>query len=137
MHATEKKLKFSMIDFRDIPIDLFWSPVNKPDESEFFLVYNCNIPSIWPFMCHPCFPTKNSQKQHFSSFSSFIWWLFFSWERKNATFETFLVGKQGWRIKGQMLRKLMLYLFHILFQIYQACPFYFKTDEWEFLRSKS
>ena len=28
---------------------------------------------------------------------------------KNATFETFLVGKHGWPIKGQMLRKLILY----------------------------
>ena len=32
----KKTLKFSMIDFRDIPIYLFWSPVDKPDESEFF-----------------------------------------------------------------------------------------------------
>ena len=27
-----------------------------------------------------------------------------SWKRKNATFKTFPVGKQGWYIKGQMLR---------------------------------
>ena len=42
-----------------------------------------------------------------------IWWfvfgeikprLFYCWKRKNATFKTFSVGKQGWRIKGQMLR---------------------------------
>ena len=32
-----------------------------------------------------------------------------SLKRKNATFETFPVGKQGWRIKGQMLRYLMLH----------------------------
>ena len=65
-------------------------------------------------MCHPCFP---SQKYHFSSFGSKIkklnrgrcggrWSylskittaLFLSWEKKNAPFETSLVGKQ-WLIK--------------------------------------
>ena len=30
--------------------------------------------------------------------------LFWCWKRKNAPFETFWVGKQGHRIKGQMLR---------------------------------
>ena len=64
----KKKLKFSMIDFRDIPIYLFWSPVDKPDESDFFLVYNFNIPSIWTFMHHPCFPTKKVSKAAFFLF---------------------------------------------------------------------
>ena len=33
-----------------------------------------------------------------------------SWKQTNISFEAFLVGNQGWRIKGQMLRWLMSYL---------------------------
>ena len=39
---------------------------------KFFLGYNITFLSIWPFMRHPCFPPKRSQKCHFLSFSSKI-----------------------------------------------------------------
>ena len=39
---------------------------------KFFLWYKINFLSIWPFMRHPCFPPKRSQKWHFSSISSKI-----------------------------------------------------------------
>ena len=80
----------------------------------FFLGYNIYFLSIWPFMSHPCFPTKKVSKVAFfilqqQNSHCFISWLFFISERKNPTFETFSVGKQGWGIKVQMLRKSMLY----------------------------
>ena len=74
-----------------------------------FLGHHINYLSIWPFMCHPWFPTRKASKLTFicfqlQFFSPCIVLNNWSWKRKNATFETLPVGKQGWRIKGQMLR---------------------------------
>ena len=71
-------------------------------------------------------PTKKVLKVAFFIFQQqnshgFISWLFFSWEGKNDTFETFSMGKHGWSIKGQMLRKLMLYP-RKNFRFIRACP---------------
>ena len=35
-----------------------------------FFGYNINYLSIWPFMRHPCFPTRKASKKHLSVFSS-------------------------------------------------------------------
>ena len=74
-----------------------------------FLGYNINYLSIWPFMCHTWFPTRKASKltfvcfqlQFFSPCNVLNNW---SWKQTNVSFEVFLVGNQGWRIKGQMLR---------------------------------
>ena len=74
-----------------------------------FLGYNINYLSIWPFMRHPWFPTRKASKLTFVCFQLQIlntvqglnnW----SWKERNVSFEALLVGNQGWRIKGQMLR---------------------------------
>ena len=74
-----------------------------------FLGHHINYLSIWPFMRHPWFPTRKASKLTFIYFQLQllntlqglkIW----SWKQTNLSFEAFLVGNQGWRIKGQMLR---------------------------------
>ena len=70
--------------------------------------------NIWPFMHHPWFPTRKSSKLTFVCFQLLLFspcnvfnnW---SWKQKNVSFEDFLVGNQGWCIKGQMLRKFIWY----------------------------
>ena len=47
---------------------------------------------------------------------------------KNVTFETFLVGNQGWCIKGQMLRKLILFPKSI-FRFILLVNVHLKTDK--------
>ena len=68
-----------------------------------------NYLSIWPFMRHPWFPTRKASKLTFIGFQHQVlntlqgldnW----SWKQINVSFEAFLVGNQGWHIKGQMLR---------------------------------
>ena len=74
-----------------------------------FLGYDINYLSIWPFMCHPWFPTRKASKLSFICFqlqlsspcNVFNTWC---WKQVNLSFEAFLVGNQGWPIKGQMLR---------------------------------
>ena len=70
-----------------------------------FLGHHINYLSIWPFMCHPWFPTRKASKLTFVCLSSpcnvFNTWC---WKQTNVSFEAFLVGNQGWHIKGQMLR---------------------------------
>ena len=81
-----------------------------------FLGYDINYLSIWPFMGHPWFPTRKASKLTFTCFQLAGWWPCdcfqlaglchspASWKHTNISFEAFLVGNQGWRIKGQMLR---------------------------------
>ena len=81
-----------------------------------FLGYDINYLSIWPFMGHPWFPTRKASKLTFACFQLAGWWPCdcfqlagrchspASWKQTNISFEAFLVGNQGWRIKGQMLR---------------------------------
>ena len=73
------------------------------------LGHHMNYLSIWPFMCHPWFPTRKASKLTFICFQHQVlntlqgldnW----SWKQINVSFEAFLVGNQGWHIKGQMLR---------------------------------
>ena len=74
-----------------------------------FLGHHINYLSIWPFMCHPWFPTRKASKLTFICFqlqlsspcNVFNTWC---WKQVNVSFEAFLVGNQGWPIKGQMLR---------------------------------
>ena len=78
------------------------------------LGYHINFLSIWPFMHHPWFPTRKSSKLTFVCFQLLLFspcnvfnnW---SWKQTNVSFEDFLVGNQGWCIKGQMLRKFIWY----------------------------
>ena len=74
-----------------------------------FLGYHINYLSIWPFMCHPWFPARKASKLTFVCFQLQVlntmqglknW----SWKQTNVSFQAFLVGNQGWHIKGQMLR---------------------------------
>ena len=67
------------------------------------------------------FPTRKASKLTITCFQLAGWWPYdrlqlagcwhspASWKQTNISFEAFLVGNQGWRIKGQMLRYLMSY----------------------------
>ena len=64
-----------------------------------FLGYNINYLSIWPFICHPWFPTRKASKLTFICFQHQVlntlqgldnW----SWKQINVSFEAFLVGNQ-------------------------------------------
>ena len=76
---------------------------------KYFLGYDINYLSIWPFMCHPWFPARKASKLTFICFqlqlsspcNVFNTWC---WKQVNVIFEAFLVGNQEWPIKGQMLR---------------------------------
>ena len=88
--------------------------MDRPDNLKIFLGHHINYLSIWPFMCHPWFPTRKASKLTFTCFqlqlsspcNVFNTWC---WKQVNVNFEAFLVGNQGWRIKGQMLRKFIWY----------------------------
>ena len=78
------------------------------------LGYHINFLSIWPFMHHPWFPTRKSSKLTFVCFqlqllNTLQGLKSKSWKQTNVSFEDFLVGNQGWCIKGQMLRKFIWY----------------------------
>ena len=80
-----------------------------------FLGYDINYLCTWPFMRHPWFPTRKASKLTFICFQLAGWWPCdcfqlagwchspASWKQTNVSFEAFLVGNQGWRIKSQML----------------------------------
>ena len=78
--------------------------------------HDVNYLSIWPFMHHPWFPTRKASKLIFVCFQLTGEWHHpaswkqshghhpASWKQVNVSFQAFLVGNQGCRIKGQMLR---------------------------------
>ena len=59
-----------------------------------------------------------------------------SWKQTNASFEAFLVWNQGWRIKGQMLRYLILYPKNI-FRFLLFVHVHLKTDNVDYLKKPS
>ena len=107
-----KKKIFSRWLFEIIHIIRFEIWDLRSRDLKIFLGYDINYLSIWPFMCHPWFPTRKASKLTFICFQHQVlntlqgldnW----SWKQINVSFEAFLVGNQGWHIKGQMLRKLI------------------------------
>ena len=88
--------------------------MDRPDNLKIFLGHHIKYLSIWLLMCHPWFPTRKASKLTFICFqlqlsspcNVFNTW---SWKQINDSFEAFLVGNQGWHIKGQMLRWLISY----------------------------
>ena len=107
--AKISKKKFSRWLFEIIHIIRFEIWDLRSRDLKIFLGYDINYLSIWPLMRRPWFPTRKASKLTFvcfqlQLFSPCIVLNNWSWKRKNDTFETFPVGKQGWRIKGQMLR---------------------------------
>ena len=70
-------------------------------------------------MHQPWFPTRKASKLTFAFFQFAGWWSYLcfqlawkchhqaNWKQANVSFEAFLVGNQGWPIKGQMLRQFM------------------------------
>ena len=104
-----KKNFFFTVAFWDNPHYPFWDEHGQSDKSEKKLGYDINYLSIWPFMGHPWFPTRKASKLTFICFQHQVlntlqgldnW----SWKQIKVSFEVFLVGNQGWHIKGQMLR---------------------------------
>jgi hypothetical protein len=87
-------------------------------------------------MRHPWFPTRKASKvtfvcfqlQLFSTMQGLKNW---SWKQTNVTFEAFLVGNQGWCIKGQMLRYLILYPKNI-FRFIRPVYVHLKMDKVDF-----
>ena len=71
-----------------------------------FLGYDINYLSIWPFMCHPWFPTRKASKLTFVFFQHQVLNTLQGQvcKPKNVSLEDFIVGNQGWHIKRQMLR---------------------------------
>ena len=70
---TLKKYLICHWTFEIIQFIRFEMHMDRPDKCEFFLGYNINYLSIWPFMCHPCFPTQlklKEEKCHFWDLSS-------------------------------------------------------------------
>ena len=107
-----KKKFFSRWLFEIIHIIRFEIWDLRSRDLKIFLGYDINYLSIWPFMCHPWFPTRKASKLTFICFqlqlsspcNVFNTWC---WKQINVSFEVFLVGNQGWHIKGQMLRQLI------------------------------
>ena len=117
-----KKIKiifFSRWLFEIIQIIRFEMCMDSRINLKIFLGHDINYPcylSIWPFMHHPWFPTRKASKLIFVCFQLAGEWYYpaiwkqshghhpASWKQINVSFEAFLVGNQGWRIKGQMLR---------------------------------
>ena len=109
----KKKIFFTMA-FWDNPHYPFWDLRSR--DLKKILGYDINYLSIWPFMGHPWFPTRKASKLRFTCFQPAGWWPCdcfqiagwchspASWKQTNLSFEAFLVGNQGWPIKGQMLR---------------------------------
>ena len=107
-----KKNFFSWWLFEIIHIIRFEIWDLRSRDLKIFLGYDINYLSIWPFMCHPWFPTRKASKLTFICFQHQVlntlqgldnW----SWKQINVSFEAFLVRNQGWHIKGQMLRQLI------------------------------
>ena len=116
-----KKKKISRWLFEIIHIIRFEMRMDRRINLKIFLGYDINYLSIWPFMGHPWFPTRKASKLRFTCFQLAGWWPCdcfqiagwchspASWKQTNISFEAFLVGNQGWCIKGQMLRKFIWY----------------------------
>ena len=114
--AKISKKKISWWFFEIIHIIRFEIWDLRSRDLKIFLGYDINYLSIWPFMGHPWFPTRKASKLTFACFQLAGWWPCdcfqlagwchspASWKQTNISFEAFLVGNQGWRIKGQMLR---------------------------------
>ena len=111
-----KKKNFSRWLFEIIHIIRFEIWDLRSRDLKIFLGYDINYLSIWPFMRHPWFPTRKASKLIFVCFQLAGEWHHpaiwkqshghhpASWKQVNLSFEAFLVGNQGWPIKGQMLR---------------------------------
>ena len=83
--------------------------MDRPDKSENIFWDNINYLSIWTFKRHPWFSTRKASKLTFACFqlqlfNPCIVFNNWSWKQINVSFEHFLMGNQGWCIKGQMLR---------------------------------
>ena len=103
------KIFFHSVFFFKSTLSIFRCTWTGRINLKIFLRYHINYLSIWPFMCHPWFPTRKASKLAFVCFqlqlsspcNVFNTWC---WKQTNVGFEAFLVGNQGWHIKGQMLR---------------------------------
>ena len=103
--AKISKKKISRWLFEIIHIICFQIWDLRSRDLKIFLGYDINYLSIWPFMHHPWFPTRKASKLIFVCFQlAGEWHHPASWKQANVSFEAFLVGNQGWPIKGQMLR---------------------------------
>ena len=103
-----KKNFFFTVAFWDNPHFLFWDLRSR--DLKIFFGYDLNYLSIWPFMGLPWFPTRKASKLIFVCFQlAGEWHHPASWKQANVSFEAFLVGNQGWHMKGQMLRQLISY----------------------------
>ena len=114
-----QKKKFSRWPFFKIHFICFEMHMDGPDNLKKNLGHHINYLSIWPFMCHPWFPTGKASKLTFICFQHQVlntlqgldnW----SWKQINVSFEAFLVGNQGWHIKGQ-ITQLVGTLFFLIF----------------------
>ena len=88
---SQKGHKPSRAELKILQLELWLEPARLG-------LITINYLSIWPFMCHPWFPTRKASKLTLQGLKKW------SWKQINVSFEAFLVGNQGWRIKGQMLR---------------------------------
>ena len=116
-----KKKFFSPWLFEIIHIIRFEIWDLRSRDLQIFLGYDIIYLSIWPFMRHPWFPTRKASKLIFVCFQLAGEWHHpaiwkqshghhpASLKQVNLSFEAFLVGNQGWPIKGQMLRNLISY----------------------------
>ena len=114
--AKMSKKKISRWLFEIIHIIRFEIWDLRPRDLKIFLGYDINYLSIWPLMRHPWFPTRKASKLIFVCFQLAGEWHHpaiwkqshghqpASWKQVNLSFEAFLVGNQGWPIKGQMFR---------------------------------
>ena len=113
---SKKNFFFSLWLFEMIHIIRFEMRMDSRINLKIFLGDDINYLSIWSFMHHPWFPTRKASKLIFVCFQLAGEWHHpaswkqshghhpASWKQINVSFEAFLVGNQGWHIKGQMLR---------------------------------
>ena len=105
MNGLQKyqKKNFFTVAFWDNPHYPFWDLRSR--DLKKILGYDINYLSIWPFMCHPWFPTRKASKLTFICFQHQVlntlqgldnW----SWKQINVSFEAFLVGNQwSWALR--------------------------------------
>ena len=90
--------------------------MDRPDDLKNFLGHHIKYLSIWPFMCHPWFPTRKASKLTFVCFqlqlsspcNVFNTWC---WKELNVIFEAFL-DKVDFK-KRPPWKKKFLYFFSI------------------------
>ena len=116
-----KKKFFSRWLFEIIHIIRFEMRMDSRINLKIFLGDDINYLSIWSFMHHPWFPTIKASKLIFVYFQlAGEWHHPACWKQShghhpasqkqiNVIFEAFIVGNQGWHIKGQMLKQLISY----------------------------